>query len=74
MAAVVHHDAVAAESVRNGDRTSGSGVGQSSPSVGQTHRRIRKAVRVLVFLNPQLLGQKNYIRTQEFLLMRSKFD
>ena len=59
MAAVVHHDAVAAESVRNGDRTSGSGVGQSSPSVGQTHRRIRKAVRELVLINPQLLGQKN---------------
>lgn len=45
MAAVVHHDAVAADSVRNGDRNSGSGVLQSSSTVGQTHRRIRKAVR-----------------------------
>ena len=47
MAAVVHHDAVAADSVRNGDRNSGSGVVQSASTVGQTHRRIRKAVRYI---------------------------
>ena len=47
MAAVVHHDGVTAENVRNGDRgKSGSGLSQSTASVGQqpTQRRIRKAV------------------------------
>merc|ERR1712223_1928296 len=44
MAAVVTHDAVAADSVRNGDRNSGSGVGQSSSNIGPPHRRIRKAI------------------------------
>ena len=67
MAAVVHHDAVAAESVRNGDRNSGSGMGQSSTTVGQTHRRIRKAVRVQGFWTNPIAKSKADIASFFFL-------